>query len=105
MLLSTLLAADMEARVCPSLAKQLHVRNAIKARVSLRVRVANGLIATLEAINFMHLPRSLGPFIKDRLNFMFHSGWLRRKKFLCTIFIIGISYPWCICSGESSRHG
>ena len=56
-LMSTLLAADMEARVCPSLAEQMRARAAIMTRTSLRVCIVDGLIATFEAINFMNLPR------------------------------------------------
>ena len=54
--MSTLLAADMEARVCSSLVEQVRARNVITAHASPRVRIADGLIATFEAINFVHLP-------------------------------------------------
>ena len=56
MLMSTLLEADMEVQVFPSLTEQQWTCASIKARASLRLRVVDGLITTFEAINFMHLP-------------------------------------------------
>ena len=54
--MSTLLEANMEAQVCPNPAEQVRVHIAITMCASLWVRVADGLIATFEAINFVHFP-------------------------------------------------
>ena len=42
--------------VCSSLAEQLCACTSITARAFLQVHVADGLIATFEVINFVHLP-------------------------------------------------
>ena len=61
-----ILAANEEVRVCPSLPEQQRACTAIKVHASLQVRIVDGLIATFEAINFVHLP-----FINDILMHFF----------------------------------
>ena len=91
-LLSTLLVANMEAQVCPSLAGLLHVHAAITMCASLHVHAANGLIATFEAINFVHLPLCLLVCLQCRRYICWYAY---NVGVMCYVLCLSICL-WCV---------